>query len=54
MERVQKRYVSELKTNKELVHRLKTEAQKGTITLLFAAKDIEHNNAVVLRNFIEK
>lgn len=49
-----KRYINELKKKSELVERLRTEAQKGTITLLFAAKDVEHDNAVVLKELIER
>lgn len=49
-----KRYRSELKKNSSLIERLATESKRGTITLLFTAKDKEHNNAVVLREVIEK
>ena len=48
-----KRYINELKNKAELVERLRAEAKKATITLLFAAKDIEHDNAVVLKELIE-
>lgn len=37
----------------ELVSRLVREAAAGPVTLLFAAKDTERNNAVVLREFLE-
>jgi uncharacterized protein YeaO (DUF488 family) len=49
-----KRYINELKKKSELVERLKAEAKKGTVTLLFAAKDVEHDNAVVLKEVIER
>lgn len=49
-----KKYISELKKKSELVGKLRAEAKKGTITLLFAAKDVEHDNAVVLRELIEQ
>ena len=49
-----KRYINELKKKNELVEKLRTEAAKRTITLLFAARDIEHDNAVVLRELIEQ
>jgi uncharacterized protein YeaO (DUF488 family) len=49
----QKRYADELKNKPELVKRLKTETKEGTVTLLFAAKDAEHNNAVALKELIE-
>ncbi len=48
-----KRYINELKKKNELVEKLRTEAGKGTITLLFASRDVEHDNAVVLRELIE-
>jgi len=45
----QKRYRVELRKQKELIAELKQmEKQKGTLTLLFGAKDQEHNEAVVL------
>ena len=50
----QKQYITELKTKNELLQKLRKEAKRGAITLLFAAKDIEHNNAVVLKKFIER
>jgi len=49
----QKRYRKELTANKELVKDLKTRAKK-TVTFVYAAKDEEHNSAVVLKDFIEK
>lgn len=49
-----KRYGMELETKTEARERLKTEAMKGTITLLFAARDVGHNNAAVLKEVIEE
>lgn len=49
-----RKYRVELKAKQELVERLKAEARKGMLTLLFAAKDGEHNNAVVLREVLEE
>ncbi len=46
------RYREELKHQGELLDRLRTEARTGTVTLLFAAKDEEHNNAVVLKELL--
>ena len=43
------RYREELKRNKEQVALLKREAAKGTVTLVYAAKDQEHNEAVILQ-----
>lgn len=50
---VQKRYINELKKKSELLEQLRSGAKKGTITLLFAARDIEHDNAAVLKELIE-
>lgn len=48
------RYIRELKNNSELIERLKGIAKKEKVTLLFSAKDKEHNNAVVLKEVMEK
>jgi uncharacterized protein YeaO (DUF488 family) len=47
-----KKYARELRSQKDLAEKLKEEARHGTITLLFAAKDIEHNNAVALKEIL--
>lgn len=49
-----RRYMDELKKQHAILERLVSEAKKGTITLLYAAKDREHNNAVVLKEMLEK
>jgi uncharacterized protein YeaO (DUF488 family) len=46
------RYRAELASNPGLVALRRMAAQAATLTLLFAAKDIEHNNAVVLRDVL--
>ena len=44
----QQRYRQELKARKELLNMIKQRAEKDkTVTLLFAASDLEQNNAVV-------
>ncbi len=48
------RYFAELDANPEPVKRLAGEAKKGTVTLLFAARDTERNNAVALREYLER
>jgi uncharacterized protein YeaO (DUF488 family) len=49
-EEFQKRYREELQTmeRQEQLRHLRALARQGTVTLLFAAKDDERNNAVVL------
>lgn len=49
----QKRYRLELKTNKERVSLLKEEQQKGVVTLVYGAKDEEHNEALVLKEWLD-
>ena len=47
-----KRYLVELAENDEQLARLREEIKKGTVTLLYGAKDEEHNDAVVLIEFL--
>ena len=47
-----KRYAKELEDKSEILKRIKSEARKGTITILFSAKDTEHNNATVLKELL--
>jgi len=51
-EEFRKRYKGELNRHGVLLERLSREGSKGTVTLLFAAKDVEHNNAVVLKELL--
>jgi uncharacterized protein YeaO (DUF488 family) len=46
------RYRAELTKNKDQVALLQQEIAKGPVTLLFGAKDQEHNEAVVLQKFL--
>ncbi len=48
----QTRYRAELQQNTEQVSLLKQEAARGVVTLLFGAKDEEHNEAVVLQKLL--
>jgi uncharacterized protein YeaO (DUF488 family) len=52
----QSRYKAELRTNeaKAKLTELTERARKGKVTLLYSAKDTEHNDAVVLKSLIEK
>lgn len=50
-----KRYKDELKDKKEWLEKIKqSEKEKKIVTLLYAAKDEEHNNAVALKEIVEK
>lgn len=46
------RYQAEVKQHPEHLQRLRALAREGTLTLVFAAHDEAHNNAVVLRDLI--
>lgn len=49
-----RRYFAELDANEEAWKPLATAARRGTITLLFSARDAEHNNAVALKEYLQK
>ena len=49
-----KRYAAELDDQREQVEQLAQEARKRTVTLLFAAKDTEHNNAVASKEHLQR
>lgn len=46
------RYAAELHDRGEDLAALRAEARRRTVTLVFAARDERHNNAVVLRNVL--
>jgi uncharacterized protein YeaO (DUF488 family) len=48
----QKRYHQELMNNKEQVELLKEQVKKGVVTLVYGAKDQEHNEALVLKEWL--
>jgi len=53
-EEFRSRYREELQGKGELLERLRQAASQGEMFLLFAAKDEEHNNAVVLKELLEE
>ena len=48
-----KKYKQELKNQSELIEKLQKKAKEKRLTLLYGAKDETHNQAVVLKNFLE-
>ncbi len=50
----QKRYRVELESNPHAWKPILESAQRGNVTLLYSARDTEHNNAVVLKSFLEE
>jgi uncharacterized protein YeaO (DUF488 family) len=51
--RFKQRYTNELEANRDEVARSVNRAGHGPITLVYGAKDEQHNQAIVLREFIE-
>lgn len=48
------RFGKELEAHKPLLQELLKKAGKRPLVLVFSAKDAEHNNAVVIREFLQK
>lgn len=48
-----RRYFRELAKQKRPLQQLLDEAEAGRVTLVFAAKDIQHNNAVALKEYLD-
>lgn len=47
------RYLSELTTQRETLRALARRARHEKVTLVFSARDEKHNNAVVLKQYLE-
>lgn len=50
----QKRYRAELEANSDGWKPLLESSKHGDVTLLYSAHDTEHNNAIVLKSFLEE
>ncbi len=50
----QHRYQAEIKEHEAALVPILQAARHGTVTLLYSSHDTEHNNAVVLRNHLER
>jgi uncharacterized protein YeaO (DUF488 family) len=48
------RYETEIRHNHDLINVLKKKAREGTITLIYGARDEKHNEALVLKQFLER
>ena len=53
-EEFEKRYFAELDANREALEPLILAAKRAHLVLVFAAKDEDHNNAVALREYLER
>lgn len=49
-----RRYVAELEARPEAVEPLLAAARTGEVTLLYSSRDREHNNVVVLRDYLQR
>ncbi len=47
-----RRYLDELGSNPQAVDRLRERLKGGPVTFVFAAKDEEHNSALILKEFM--
>ena len=48
------RYETEIRHKDDLIKVLNQKAREGTITLIYGARDEKHNEALVLKQFLEK
>jgi uncharacterized protein YeaO (DUF488 family) len=53
-EEFQQRYRAELKSNPKAWQPILEVARQGNVTLLYSAKDTEHNSALVLKEFLKE
>jgi uncharacterized protein YeaO (DUF488 family) len=53
-EEFRRRYKDELKAHQNEIAALRTRARKETVTLVFGARDSEHNDAVVLAEVLKR
>ena len=53
-DKFRQRYQKELNFKVDLIKLLKRKAKAGTVTLIYAARDEEHNGALVLKEFLQK
>jgi uncharacterized protein YeaO (DUF488 family) len=47
-----RRYLSELKGHRDHLRQLAQRSRSGRVTLVFSARDPEHNNAVVVKQYL--
>lgn len=53
-EEFRQRYNKELDENRDALKPFIDALKKGNVILIFSAKDLEHNNAVVLKEYLER
>ena len=52
-EQFQERYRQELRQKKDAVQLLRQKGKEGTVTLVYAARDEDHNGALALKRFLQ-
>ncbi|MFN2292248.1 MAG: DUF488 domain-containing protein [Anaerolineae bacterium] len=52
-EKFQERYFAELEGKEDALEPIRDAVLEGTVTLVYGAKDTEHNNAVALKAYLE-
>ena len=53
-EEFKQHYFEELREQRDLIEQMTEEAGQGPITLLYSARDTEHNQAVALREYLTR
>jgi len=53
-EEFRRRYIEELRTQRPRLSTLRRRARDGTLTLVYSAHDMEHNDAVVLAEVLRR
>ena len=53
-EEFQRRYIEELASQAQKLRELRARAREGTLTLVYAARDTDHNDAVVLAELLRR
>lgn len=53
-EEFRRRYFLELEKKPEVWEPIRKAARRGDVTLLYSARDTEHNNAVALKEYVNK
>lgn len=53
-EEFRRRYIEELRHHRPRIAELRRRARSGTLTLVYSARDTEHNDAVVLADVLRR
>jgi len=53
-EEFRRRYIAELRSERPRIGELRRRAREGTLTLVYSARDTEHNDAVVLAEVLRR